>query len=150
MEQPEREHEIRRVDPTYRRRVAIAAVVAAGIGFGVLWLIRGQMNHIDALAEENMAAATERAMDLVAAVAWAGGLGTVGTGLWFWYLGWKVRRSGEFPPPGWKVIKDTPVRRGRRAAALATVVQGASALLAVVGAVGMWYFYRVAEVLLRQ
>jgi hypothetical protein len=48
-----------------------------------------------------------------------------------------------------KVIKDTRVRTGAKARALANLAQAAALLCVVAGTVGMWYLHRLAVALLR-
>lgn len=50
-------------------------------------------------------------------------------GLSFVLLAVRVFRSGQFPPPGMKVIRDTVLRTGRKAKAAGAVLSGAAVLV---------------------
>ncbi|MGH7571407.1 MAG: hypothetical protein ACREMK_06140 [Gemmatimonadota bacterium] len=39
----------------------------------------------------------------------------VALAFYLWSLGGKVLRAGQFPPPGYRVIRDTPIRGGQAA-----------------------------------
>ena len=98
----------------------------------------------------SLLAAEEKVLRLATIILWIGGLSLVGMGGWFWRLGRRINLADRFPPPGMKVIKDTRVRTGPKARALANLAQAAALLCVVAGTVGMWYLYRFAVALLRQ
>jgi hypothetical protein len=75
---------------------------------------------------------------------WIGGLGFVGAGAWLFALGWRINRAGQYPPPRMKVIRDTRVRTGPQARALANVLQLAAFVLIAAGVVGTWWLHQVA------
>ncbi len=132
------------------RRLAVAAVVLLSIGgvAGILSL-RSSMDQIDKLKEDDLPAAAHRLQSVVAVVAWVGGLSFVGCALWLFQLGWRTNRAGRYPPPGMKVIKDTPVRTGSAARAIANLALVGALLAAAVGTLGMWRLYQVAAELLQ-
>ncbi len=141
--------EVQRADPGYRLAAGLGTLVLAAVALVVLWVMRSQMHRLEALAESDLPAAVERAMWMVAAVAWSGALGFVGVGAWFWLLGRRIRRAGQYPPPGMKVLRDVAVRRGRKAIALANMAQAGALIVATGGLAAMWYLHRLAEALLR-
>lgn len=139
--QPEGEQHVARADPQARRLAAITAGVMLLIGSVLLWLLAGRLRAIRKLVEQNPVAAAQQAMQIAAWVAWAGGAGLVGLGAWLWRLGRRINRTGRYPPPGMRVLRDTRLRTGREARNLASLAEFLAFLAAVAGVVGMWYFY---------
>lgn len=139
--QPDLEQRIARADPQARRLAAITAGVMLLIGSLLLWLLAGRLRAIRKLVEQDPAAAAKQAMQVAAWVAWAGGAGLGGLGAWLWCLGRRINRSGRYPPPGMRVLRDTRLRTGREARNLASLAEFLAFLAAVAGVVGMWYFY---------
>ncbi len=148
-EPPNAGREVVLADKRLRMWVILAGVVLVAAGFAALGVLQGQLRAIEQQTEENLQAAKQKMIRLTATVAWIGGLGFVGMGAWFWRLGRRIHRAGRFPPPGMKVIKDTPVRAGAKARTLAMVAQVAALLLAVVGTGAMWYLYQMAVTILQ-
>lgn len=71
----------------------------------------------------------------------------VALAVYLWSLGARVLRAGQFPPPGYRVIRDTPVVGGQ-AAVLRGRAFRALALCLGGGAVLLWLFlWRLARVL---
>ena len=143
-EPPNVEREIVPADKRLRRWTILTAVLLTAAGLVVIGLLHGQLQAIEKQAAENLPAAKETAICLTTILAWSGGLGFVGMGAWLWWLGRRINRADRFPPPGMKVIKDTPVRTGVKARRLANLAQLTALLCVVVGTVGMWYLYALA------
>ena len=140
--------EIIPADRKLRGRVLWWGGVATLGGLIVLAMVYRLLDVPEDPTDAVLQLAVDRAIRLARVSAWVVGLSFVVMGLWFLRLGHLVRRSGRFPPPGMRVIKDTPVRTGtraRRIARLATVTGLASALF---GAVAVWSLYRVVAVFL--
>ncbi len=148
-EPPNAGREIVLADKKLRVWAILAAVVLVVAGFAAIGVLQGQLRVIEQQPEENLQAAKQKMIRLTATVAWIGGLGFVGMGAWFWRLGRRIHRAGRFPPPGMKVIKDTPVRAGAKARTLARLAQVAALFCTVVGTGAMWYLYQMAAAILR-
>jgi len=143
------EDEIIPGDKRQRRLALVTALLLTFLGLLALGILCGYLGEIRRLAQEDLRAAEEKALRLTAIVLWVGGLSLVGMGAWFWRLGRRINLADRFPPPGMKVIKDTRVRTGAKARALANLAQAAALLCVVAGTVGMWYLHRLAVALLR-
>ncbi len=141
--------EIVPADAKHRRLAWLAVVVVLAGGAAALWWLDRRLDVVDRLAEDDLPAAAERARALVGVVVLFAGLIFVGLGLWLFRLGVLINRSGRFPPPGMKVIRDTVVRTGPRARRLANAALLASLLTVLAGTVGMWYVLRIAHALLQ-
>lgn len=143
-ETPNDQPEIVAADKPLRVRAILAVVLLVVVGGAAIGLLNGHLREIEQQAGENLQAARQKALRLTAIAAAVGGLGFVGMGGWFWWLGRRVHRSGRFPPPGMKVIKNTPVRTGARARTVAHLAQVAGLLCVIAGTFGMWYLYQLA------
>ncbi len=141
--------EIVPADAKQRKLVLLAVAAILVVSAAALWWLDRRLDVVDRLAEDNLAAAAERARALVGTVVLFAGVVIVGLGMWLFRLGVLINRSGRFPPPGMKVIRDTVVRTDSRARFLANAALVASLLTVLAGTVGMWYVFRLAHALLQ-
>lgn len=139
----ERSTEIRKADPAARRQ-ALLFVLLGGIMGGLLivgfeyyhepfrdWLLSGQGSLKVRLATVLIMMAMVIAMPL----GWFA--------LFLWSLRGKVLEAGEYPPPGCRVIHDTPVFRGRAAASVARVLQALALVLTAAIVLFCFLFWRL-------
>ncbi|NQU22182.1 MAG: hypothetical protein HQ567_12935, partial [Candidatus Nealsonbacteria bacterium] len=122
------------------------AIAAAAVLLGVL---KQQADMLSEAPDDALYQAAAGAVRLTAIFSSIGTASFVGMGFWFWWLGRKIVRADRYPPPGMKVIRDTPVRTGAAAGRLAIAAQITGLLLAVAGTAAMWYLHRVATAMLR-
>ncbi len=106
---------IRRADPAARRHAVLLVLVCALVG--VLLIVSFERYRIPLrdwiLADpETSAHRVKSVFLLVAALVLAPLLTLAG---YLWSLGARVLRAEEFPPPGYRVIRDTPVITGEAA-----------------------------------
>jgi hypothetical protein len=135
--------EVRRADPAARRTAAL--VLVAGTCVGALLLVTFTRYRIP-LTDWVLACAGSSALRVKLVVLVVPALllaPLVALAVYLWALGGKVVRTREFPPPGLRVIRDTPIVTGERAVSrgrllkvLALGCGTASAALAVL----LWRF----------
>lgn len=118
--------DVQRADP--QLRVAALFVLVFTLVAAVALLVVLQ-RWLAAVTQLPAAAAQAQ---LLAAFAWA--IGSVCAAmLWlaasFWRSGGRVRRTAQWPLPGARVIRDTPILRGDAAVTRGRVMQGAGAAL---------------------
>jgi len=142
--------EIVPADKNLRNRTIILAIVLAVVGLAVLYLLRGRLEAIKKLASEDLSSAVDQVLRLTTIVAWVAGPSFVGLGVWLWWIARRINRGGRFPPLGMKVVRDTPVRTGDRAKALARLARVVALVCLVWGTIGIWLFYSRAAEMLRQ
>jgi hypothetical protein len=138
------EQQVVPADKGYRRRVLLWGAVLTVAGAIGLVVAHRQFQAILELADRDLSEAVEKALGLATFFAWLTGLSVVGIGLWFGRLAWKILRCDQYPPPGAKVIKDTPVRTGSRARRIAAAALAACALFVPLGIAAGWLLYRLA------
>jgi hypothetical protein len=132
--------EILKSDPTTRRRAL--ALIIAGALFGAV-LIAGLAHFREPLREwllsdpHRFSSRMRFALMIVTAAISAPPLAMAG---WLWAIARRVLRAGRFPPPGQRVIRDTPVLTGADAVIRGRILQVLAVCLAAVCAV-MWLMY---------
>ncbi|HID76922.1 MAG TPA: hypothetical protein EYP56_13120 [Planctomycetaceae bacterium] len=143
------EDRIVQADRRFRRRVFWWVGVALLLGLLGLLLVRRHVDGILELADRDLDQAIAQARRLAAVCAWITGLGLTGIGLWFGRLGWQIYLWDQYPPPRWRVIKDTRVRRGDQARRLARLALACCAISILGGAASGWLLYRLAAGVLK-
>ncbi|MEM1181449.1 MAG: hypothetical protein AAGM22_24105 [Acidobacteriota bacterium] len=118
---PERGPEILRADPKHQRWVLLALALIASLAVWSLLQLVHQLDAARVISIKSVRTAAEQTIAVAGTYfrLVAGGLLILGS-----YLLWtavRIVRSGQFPPPGTWVVRDTVVRRGGRAKVRATV-----------------------------
>jgi hypothetical protein len=125
---------MRKADPKARRQ-ALLFVLAGGIVGGVL--IIGVDNLLDPLQEALLSEPNELKRRLRIGFMLMAAVSTLplgGFAMYLWRLGAKVSLAGEYPPPDCRLIRDTPLVRGKAAILRARALKTAAlALLAAIG-----------------
>ena len=140
--------EVRRAHPGARRQAVLLVILGAVVG---ALLIAGFEHyrtplHDWLLSEPEQLGRRVRVGLLVVAAGLS--LPVLGFATYLWSIGTKVVQAEEFPPPGYRVIRDTriiagpnAVLRGRTIKALALCLAVASALLWLM----LWWVARVVS-----
>jgi hypothetical protein len=131
--------EIRKADPAARRQAILLIVFAAAIG----GLLIAGFEHIrepfrDWLSSEP-AETARRAKLAVWVSAFILSAPLIAFAIYLWVLGARVLRAQQFPPPGFRVIRDTPVVGDSSATARGHVMQVLAVCLGASAAV-IWLF----------
>jgi hypothetical protein len=136
---------MRKADPKARRQ-ALLFVLAGGIVGGVF--IIGVDNLLDPLREALLSEPNELKRRLRIGFILMAAVSTLplgGFAMYLWRLGAKVYLAGEYPPPDCRLIRDTPVVRGKAAILRARALKTAAlALLAATGLLCL-LFWRLFE-----
>jgi hypothetical protein len=140
--------EIRKADPAARRRAVMLVTLGALVG---ALLIVGLKRYSEPFREWLVSEPDETAGRVKVFFLLAAALLSVpllGFAIYLWSLGTKVLQGREFPPPGYRVVRDTPVITGE-----AAVVRGCGlkfvALGLVVSAALLWLLlWRLAWLLI--
>ena len=138
--------EIRRADPAARRHTVLFVVLGALAGTLLLFGFEHYRIPLRdwVLSEPEKLAHRLKLVFLVSVAVLSAPL--VAFAVYLWSLGAKVLRVEQFPPPGYRVIRDTPViggqaamSRGRGLQMLALCLGAASALLCLL----LWRLVRM-------
>lgn len=107
--------EVRRADPGARRHAVVLVMLGALVG--TLLLVGFERYRTPLrdwlLSEPGELAHRVRLVFLLSATVLSAPL--VALAIYLWSLGAKVLRAGQFPPPAYRVIRDTPVIGGQAA-----------------------------------
>lgn len=116
-------------DPAYRRKMVLALIVLAVLGGAALIITKSVLDGIEALAAVDPDAAIQKIKRLIVGIIAVNAVLSSVFGLYFVLLAVRVFRSGQFPPPGMKVIRDTLLRTGKKAKIAGAVLSGAAVLM---------------------
>jgi hypothetical protein len=103
-------------DRALRRRVLLGIALFAAVGLWGMLRLEDHLDQVLAAGEEN---ALERLLHTLQLLLYALAGGLVGFAGWLLWLSRRVLRAGQFPLPGQRVIRPTPLRTGSRARRLA-------------------------------
>jgi Na+/phosphate symporter len=133
--------EVQKADPEARRKALLLIVFGAAIG-GLL--IAGFMHFGELLRDWILSDPAETAFRarlaiclMVALLA----LPLVGLAVYVWLIGARVLRTQRFPPPGLRVLHDTPVVSGSAAVTRGHAIQIVAVCLGVGAAVFCLFFW---------
>mgnify|MGYP006301148669 CR=1 FL=1 len=116
-------------DPAYRRKMVLALILLAVLGGAALILTKSVLDGIEALAAVDPDAAIQKIKGLIVGIIAVNAVLSSVFGLYFVVLAVRVFRSGQFPPPGMKVIRDTLLRTGNKARMAGVILSGAAVLV---------------------
>jgi hypothetical protein len=139
--------EVRKADPAARRRALTLVIVGAAIGAVlIIGFERYRVPLRDWLLSEsgNPRLRLKLVFFLVATGA---SVPLLGFAAFLWSLGGKVSRAQEFPPPGYRVIRDTPVIRGSAAVFRARGLKGLALGLGIASALLWGLLWRLFVIL---
>jgi len=139
------------VVPSKRDRWMIGGLL---LGFllgaaAVLWVLGHQLARLPRLEGQELREAIGRLQWWAAGIAWLGAMGFLGAAWWLFRLGWKINRTGRYPPPGMQVLWTTRIRTGPPALVRANLVLVGAVVLAAVGTLGIIWLYQQAIEALR-
>ena len=132
--------EVRKADPAARRQALLVIVSAAAIG----GLLIAGFEPIRELFREWLSSepadAARRAKLALYVAAFILCVPLAAFAIYLWWLGARVLRAQQFPPPGFRVIRDTPVLGGSGATARGHVMQILAVCLGASAAL-LWLFF---------
>jgi hypothetical protein len=133
-------NEVRKADPEARRRAVLIVVFATAVG----GLLIAGFEHLREpfrewlVSEPAETARRARLAIYVAAVVLSAPV--IAFAAYLWLLGARTVRAQQFPPPGVRVVRDTPVVGGRGAVTRGHAIQVIAACLGL-GFGVMWIFF---------
>ena len=135
--------EMQAADPAARKRALLLVAVAAVLGAALLAWMSAQTDRIERLFGSDPEAATRQATTLFLGVAWAAAGVALLAGIVIFRAAMEIRRTGRYPAPGARLLRDTLVRTGARAERIARAGLLAAALLAITAPMLLVTAYRL-------
>ena len=132
--------QIQKADPEARRQALLAVIFGAAVG-GLLiagFAHFGEPFRAWLLSEPAETAGRARLALYVSALVLSVPL--IAFAVYLWRLGARVLRAQQFPPPGFRVIRDTPVISGPPAMTRGQVIQVLALCLGLAAAL-LWLFF---------
>jgi hypothetical protein len=137
--------EVQKADPAARRQVVLVIILATATG---ALLIAGFEHFREPFQEwlsSEPAETARRAKLAVYVSTFVLSAPVIAFAIYFWLLGARVLRAQQFPPPGFRVIRDTPVVGGRGAMIRGHAIQILAVCLGVSAALLWLVFWRLAQ-----
>ena len=128
-------NEVQKADPAARRQALLVIVFAAATG---ALLIAG-FEHFREWLSSEPAETARRAKLAVYVSAFILSAPVIAFAIYLWLLGARVLRAQQFPPPGFRVILDTPVVGGQGAVTRGHAMQILAVFLGLSAAL-LWLF----------
>jgi hypothetical protein len=133
-------NEVQKADPAARRQAVLVIIFATATG---ALLIAGFEHFRESFLEwlsSEPAETVRRAKLAVYVSAFILSAPVIAFATYLWLLGARVLRAQQFPPPGFRVIRDTPVVGGRGAMIRGHVIQILAVCLGMSAAL-LWLFF---------
>ncbi|HEY7655830.1 MAG TPA: hypothetical protein VH881_03110 [Burkholderiales bacterium] len=134
------EQAVAKADPAARRRAVLAIIFGATVG----GLLIAGFDHFGepfrAWLTSDPAATAGRARLAIYLSALVLSAPVIAFAVYLWLLGKRVLRAQQFPPPGFRVIRDTPVMDGPTAVVRGQVIQTLALCLGLAAAL-LWLFF---------
>lgn len=138
------DREVQKADPGLRRQVLVGAVFLVLILVAGVVLLANRFAELEKLAGESAYLASRQGLAAARVLLVAVALGATVLGGVLGRLSWRTLAAGRYPPPGMRVINDTPVLRG---AVARRYGRGGLILAAVLIVAGIWVPWRIHDVL---
>ena len=134
--------EIQRADATARRKALTIVLVSAVVALPLVFVADSYRDTLmewmddDPLPRARLVLTVGAVMTCVPAL---------GLGLFLGRLGFRVRQTRRFPPPGMAVTRDTPVRTDAAALTVARIYLVGAAVCVGTAILGAFTFWRIAQ-----
>lgn len=140
-------NEVQKADPEARRKAILVFIFAAALG----GLLISGFDHIREPFREwlqsDPAETARRARLAISVSIFVFSAPLIAFSIYFWRFGAKVLRAQQFPPPAFRVIRDTPVVRGPAAVTRGHAIQVIAVCLGVGASVLCLFIWRFVQTL---
>jgi hypothetical protein len=116
-------NEVQRADPAARRRAILVVVFGAAAGALLILGFEELRGPLYDWVRSEPAETARRARLVLLLSAALLAVPAIVAAVYLWRLGTRVLRAQQFPPPGFRVIRDTPVFEGDAAATRGYAIQ---------------------------
>lgn len=109
-------------DPRDRKRAILIVVLTTLLGFTSLYLFQGFLREMEALESASPQLALEKLRPIGTAALGVTLVSSTGLAGMLVYVALCVIRARQWPPPGFRVAWDMPIRKGRPAIGMAVIL----------------------------
>jgi hypothetical protein len=137
-------------DKELRKKFIIFIVLATIVAIIIEPYIKGYLDQIEQLSPKNPELAFKKSMFILKVALDLVSLLLLSMGVYFVFLARKTLRSGQYPPPGMRVIRDTRLRTGTQAKRVAISFIAFSCVLIVLAFFFLYWPYAFEKKLLKK
>jgi hypothetical protein len=137
-------------DKEYRKRFIIFLVLIMIVFVVTILSMKSYLDQMAQLTRENPGLAAEKVIVLLKWWMGLGSLPILGLGVYQILLARRVLKSGQFPPPGMKVVRDTKIRTGGKAKKVAMSLIVLSSVIIVITVFLVYWPYALEKRLLKK
>ncbi|HKE44740.1 MAG TPA: hypothetical protein VKB41_09420 [Steroidobacteraceae bacterium] len=119
--------------PIARRLLMVVIVLGVLAAFSVLIWLAVQIRTLTDNSHSPTRDDLHRATELFRTLVWILSASVVGVAIWIGHFGWRIRRSGVYPPPGSRHLRVRRVLRGDEARRAANLCIAAALVLLICG-----------------
>ena len=134
-------NEVRKADPGARRRAILVVVFGAALGALLILGLEELREPLHDWVRSDRAETAPRARLVLLLSAALLAVPAIVAAVYLWRLGARVLRTRQFPPPGFRVIRDTPVFEGDAAATRGYAIQALALCLGLGAALLCLFFW---------
>jgi hypothetical protein len=134
------EEKIIPADKTLKNRLILFFIVVAVVGVFIINYTVAYFGELKQLAGTDPAAAMNRVVQVINILLPLFALSVAATGLYCIVMAVRIIKSGQCPPPGTRVIRDTRIITGERALNRARAMIIFSIAIILLGVAVSWYF----------
>ena len=107
-------------DPRLRKRASAVVSITLLVGLVLLYFFHGFLREMEALVTASPQLAFEKLNLVRNAVRNVALFSATVLACLLGYASFSVYRAGQWPPPGWRVVRETPIHTGRQASMVAS------------------------------
>jgi hypothetical protein len=142
--------DIVRADKEFRKRFIIFLVIIVIVFVATILSMKSYLDQIAQLTRENPDLAAKKVIFLLKWWMGLGSLPILGLGVYQILLARRVLKSGQFPPPGMKVVRDTKIKTGGKAKKVAISLIVLSSVIIVITLFLVYWPYALEKKLLKK
>lgn len=137
-------------DKEFRKRFVIFLVLIVIVFAVTILSMKSYLDQMAQLTRENPGLAAEKVIFLLKWWMGLGSLPILGFGVYQILLARRVLKSGQFPPPGMKVVRDTKIKTGGKAKKVAISLIVLSSVIIVITVFLVYWPYALEKRLLKK
>jgi magnesium-transporting ATPase (P-type) len=133
-------------DKNYRKKFIIGFILVALVTASLLHYVNVYIDQLSSKQSlDNQFTSVEEVMTFTLLIRSITTIGFAIAGIYWISIGYRTLKHNRFPPLGMKVLKDTKIKKGRSAKAMAYWLFVGAILLITLPNIAFWYMHKVFE-----